>query len=246
MEFRVGAKSDTGRKRTKNQDSFQALPELGFFMVADGMGGHRGGETASLLAVETVSESIKNSLQEKTPRAPETLLPLAVHSANQVIYQRSANEPNLKGMGTTATILLFCDKSLHIAQVGDSRCYLLRSHGFWQITRDHSMVEEKVRMGLITRAKAKTDEMKNVITRSVGFESTVDADLYHVEIQSGDLFMICSDGLSGLVDDLVLFQMIEDATARGESPQIIAEALIEEANSKGGDDNITSVVVQVK
>jgi protein phosphatase len=149
-------------------------------------------------------------------------------------------------MGTTATILLFCDKSLHIAQVGDSRCYLLRSHGFWQITRDHSMVEEKVRMGLITRAKAKTDEMKNVITRSVGFESTVDADLYHVEIQSGDLFMICSDGLSGLVDDLVLFQMIEDATARGESPQIIAEALIEEANSKGGDDNITSVVVQVK
>jgi protein phosphatase len=246
MEFIVGATTDQGRKRKQNQDSYRVVPEFGFFIVADGMGGHQGGETASQLAAETVSEHVKKIIQENKSWTPNLTLPQAIQAANQAIYQLSASEPKLHGMGTTTTALLFRERTLCIGQVGDSRCYLLRSHGFWQITRDHSLVEQKIRAGIISRAQAKTDQMKNIITRSVGFEPQVETELFTLEVQSGDTFLICSDGLSGLVDDSGLFQIIEESNTRGTHPQQITEALIQEANTKGGDDNITSVVVQVK
>ncbi len=245
MGLKVGASTDTGRKRTQNQDSFIALPEIGLFVVADGMGGHQGGQTASQLATETVAKQIKKTQKEMAHWPIESTLTEAIHAANQAIFQRSSSEPALQGMGTTVTALLFKDHSLCIAQVGDSRCYLLRDHGFWQTTRDHSLVEEKYRAGLISREQVKSDRMRNVITRSVGFEPQVEVETYSLECLPGDVFLICSDGLSGMIDDPLLFKLLEEWSKKGPPPQEIAEALTREANAQGGDDNITSLVVQV-
>jgi protein phosphatase len=245
MTFQVGAMTDTGRKRAQNQDNFISLPEFGFFMVADGMGGHQGGEIASRLAAETISQSIQKANQESRTQHPAACLTEAINLGNQSIYQLSANTPTLKGMGTTVTALLFHENQLWIGHVGDSRCYLLREDGFWQITRDHSLVEEKFRAGLINRAQMRVDPMKNVITRSVGFEQAVAVEIFSLEAHRNDVLLICSDGLSGQIEDAELFQILKEGISKNTSLQEIAHALIQEANRKGGDDNITSVVVQV-
>jgi serine/threonine protein phosphatase PrpC len=249
MQFKVGFKTDIGRKRSQNQDSGISIPELGLFIVADGMGGHRGGETASTTAVETISQCIRKSTQLKNWNTEKSLheksLIEAFHNANQAIYDRSVKEPALQGMGTTTIALLFKDHNLMIGHVGDSRCYFFRPQAIWQATRDHSLVQEKLRAGLITRKDVKTDRMKNVITRSVGFEEKVNVDIYHMEVQSGDTFLLCSDGLSGLVEDLDILKIVQKDLFTENDPQKTVVDLIDAANANGGDDNITSIIVQV-
>ncbi len=245
MEMKVGYGSDIGRKRSQNQDNFAAHPELGLFMVADGMGGHRGGETASRIAVETVSEQIKeaHALKDWNPRS---VLTEVIQSANQAIFDTSAKNVELQGMGTTVIALLIHEnggeKTLNIGHVGDSRCYYFSDGQIWQLTRDHSLVQEKLRAGLITRSDLKTDRMKNVITRSVGFEPAVNVELYEKKLESGDTFLICSDGLSGLVEDPQLLAIVSQHPGE---PQEAVNALIAKANENGGDDNITVILVQV-
>jgi len=148
-------------------------------------------------------------------------------------------------MGTTTTALLFKDDRLFIGHVGDSRCYYFRPDGVWQATRDHSLVQEKLRAGLITRDEARTDKMKNVITRSVGFEAVLNVELYQMVVQPGDVFLICSDGLSGLMEDTQMLEVVQKEVFEGHNMNQAVAKLIETANANGGDDNITAVMIQV-
>ena len=237
-QFRVGAATDIGRKRSQNQDSISSRIELGLFVVADGMGGHRGGETASQMAVAAIPEVVEHC-QVDPNWQPRNVIAQAIRKANENIYTRSQNDPALQGMGTTSVALLFKDNCLTIGHVGDSRAYFIRDGGIWQITRDHSLVQEKLRAGIISRDEVKTDRMKNVITRSVGFEAVVNVEVYEMETRPGDKFLICSDGLSGLVEDEQILSLMRD------DPQHSVQELIAAANANGGDDNISTIVVEV-
>jgi serine/threonine protein phosphatase PrpC len=234
--------SDIGLKRKQNQDSGLIDPDSGLFMVADGMGGHQGGEIASQLCVEKVSEHVRNS--KDSGDTDSMILQQAVQIANQAIHDRASREPQLEGMGTTATILKITDHMATIIQVGDSRAYLWNAEGIWQLSRDHSLVQEKLRAGLITREQLKSDEMKNVITRSVGYEPNVRGDVFKMEIRPGDGFLICSDGLSGPVDDEMMYRILMDGEMRAQSLEQTAERLVHAANSNGGDDNVTVLLVK--
>lgn len=250
MSFNVGFGTDIGRKRSQNQDSLAAVPELGLFVIADGMGGHKGGEIASSMTVEIVPEVVRQA-QSSSDWNPKKTISQAIEKANREIFKRSSQDPHLQGMGTTTTALLFKGRKLTIGHVGDSRCYFVRLPGaIWQATRDHSLVQEKLRAGLITRADIKTDRMRNVITRSVGFEGQVNVETYEMETHPGDIFVICSDGLSGLIDDLDLLRLVERnlggaSASSSNATQTAVDQLIEAANANGGDDNISTIVVQV-
>jgi protein phosphatase len=244
MQFKVGSKTDIGRKRAQNQDNYASRPELGLFQVSDGMGGHKGGEIASATAVEVLPTVIAKKQTEENWNSIQ-ILTESFASANDAIYEKSQNNSELQGMGTTTTALLFKEKILTIGHVGDSRCYFLRPHAIWQATRDHSLVQEKLRAGLITREELKTDRMKNVITRSVGFEKDLVVEIYQMEVQVGDVFVICSDGLSGLMEDQTLLQIIDQHLFEAGDIQKAVDELVAKANDNGGDDNITCIAVQV-
>lgn len=240
----AGCKTDIGRKRAQNQDSFSHHPEMGLYVVADGMGGHQGGETASLMAVQLIPERFKALKDKKWDNV--SALKTAIMDASNSIHLKAKEQPKLEGMGTTAVTILIEHPQVYIGHVGDSRCYLIRHHRIWQLTRDHSLVQEKLKAGLITREKLKTDKMKNVITRSVGFEEDVDVDVYEMQIQPGDVFVLCSDGLSGPLTDELILNAVEGTIGQGLKPQDTAERLIQEANQHGGDDNITAIVLHAK
>ncbi len=244
IDFAVGFKTDIGRKRALNQDDGIALPGMGLFIVSDGMGGHKGGETASATAVSLISLLVRESLKDPGWGLQKTLHD-AISAANAAIFQMSKNDSSLTGMGTTTTALLFKGTQLAIGHVGDSRCYFFRPNAIWQTTRDHSLVQEKLRAGIIQRSAVKTDRMKNVITRSVGFEERVQIDIYEMANQAGHCFMLCSDGLSGELEDPQILSIVQKLWNNPKLAQPIAEELVECANNHGGGDNITAVVVHV-
>jgi serine/threonine protein phosphatase PrpC len=236
--------SDIGMKRKQNQDHGEYHLDLGLFIVADGMGGHQGGETASQLCVEKVVAHVEAAQREG--HADSALLQQSLLIANQAIYELSAKEPSLNGMGTTATVLKITNNLATFAQVGDSRAYYWNKIGLWQLTQDHSLVQEKLRAGMITRDQVKTDEMKNVITRSVGYEMNMKVDLFTFEIEAGDGFLLCSDGLTGLVDNSLMFDILEETRKSGLSLDDAAAKLVKAANNHGGDDNVTVILVAVE
>ena len=242
MTFECYLLSDIGMKRKQNQDSGIIRPDLGLFMVADGMGGHQGGETASRVCVEKVAEFLETSTVNLEP---SQRIEQALQYANRAIFDLSEAEPTLRGMGTTSSILYLSEHIAHIVQVGDSRAYYWNSDGLWQLTRDHSLVQEKLRAGLITRDQMKSDDMKNVITRSVGYEGAVKTDVYTFPTEIADGFLLCSDGLSGPVDDALMFEILEETNRSGVSLEHTAEKLVKSANARGGDDNVTVVLVKL-
>lgn len=214
--FRTAFGTDIGRRRSQNQDNLAVDPELGLFIVADGMGGHQGGETASAMATESTMELVRAGVKANAENwNPAELISEAIRTASSSIFNRSLQTPHLHGMGTTTTALLAKGSNLTIGHVGDSRCYLFRRkddtepYAIWQLTRDHSLVQEKLRAGIITREDIKTDRMKNVITRSLGFEIQIQVETYHIETHPGDIFLICSDGLSGLVPDDEMLRILQ-------------------------------------
>ncbi|MGZ3709754.1 MAG: PP2C family protein-serine/threonine phosphatase, partial [Bdellovibrionota bacterium] len=199
--------------------------------------------TASAMVAEILPQTVKR--QVASIKDPRRLIADAVQAANLAIFERSQKQPDLQGMGTTTTALLFGGGTLTIGHVGDSRCYFLRPNAIWQATRDHSLVQEKLRAGLITREELKTDRMKNVITRSVGFEREVNVEVYTMAVQPGDLFLICSDGLSGLIDDAKILEIVQKHLFEGHNIEKAVQELVARANSNGGEDNITAILVQV-
>jgi len=246
--YRSAARTDVGMKREHNEDSFLVNEDLGLFVVCDGMGGHAGGETASRLAVQTIEKElisarlrIDDPFSAQVPLAESPLaaaLREAVEGACAAVFRSSRANPELAGMGTTCITLLVQGEHAILGHVGDSRAYLVRDGEVFQLSEDHSLVNEQVRAGLLTEDEARHSRLKNIITRSVGFEEDVLVDVLGVETRAGDRFLLCSDGLSNLVDN----EEIRDALAHDDLSQV-PEMLIELANSRGGDDNITVVAV---
>jgi len=231
MPFVIAERTDVGKVRQSNQD---ALIHSGRLCgVADGMGGHRGGEVAS----SGLRDSLVSQLKDKEP-APATLLN-AIRAANRRLFIRSQEDENLRGMGTTLDVLWLGYTSAIIGHVGDSRVYLLRDGELRQMTDDHSMVMEMVRSGLITKEQAAAHPMRNIITRAVGTENSVEIDLLTEDRRQGDIWLICSDGLHGMISD----EQICDILTRY-APEPAADELLEAALRAGGHDNISLVILQ--
>ncbi|MCC7194556.1 MAG: Stp1/IreP family PP2C-type Ser/Thr phosphatase [Gemmatimonadaceae bacterium] len=242
MQIAIGARSDVGMVRSGNEDNFfaDADERRGLFVVADGMGGHAAGEVASEMAVQIVSRNLL-PIETLLDAAADERMATSIQEANRAIYDRMLAEVDKQGMGTTASVLVVAGDRFLIGQVGDSRVYLLRDGALQQVTKDHSYVQEQVDAGRLTPEQARYHPYSNVITRCVGASEGVEVDLYRGDVKPGDVFLLASDGLTGMVDDRRLQQIL---LARS-SPGRIVDALIAEANGRGGLDNITAIVVQV-
>ncbi len=240
-----------GKSRKKNEDRFLVNDELGLYIVADGMGGHAGGEEASRMAVETIEKVItrlKDDLDATLPYAYEEKIPPAarglkysVRLAGEKIYRKARQSPEYQGMGTTVTALWLEAKEAHIAHVGDCRGYLLRDGKIGQLTEDHSWVQQQVDAGIISPEEAREHELRNIITRSVGFEEDVKIDTYSKDLKPGDIHLICSDGLSNPVSEVELNEITLSST-----PEMACQQMVDLANERGGRDNITVVIVRVE
>jgi len=238
----VAARSDVGMIRSGNEDSFFVLPskERGVFIVADGMGGHAAGEVASEMAVQIISRELQEVRDLHSEEARDDVAE-AIRVANRAIYDRTIAESDKQGMGTTASVLVVAGARYLIGQVGDSRIYLLRDGALRQVTKDHSYVQEQVDAGLLTPEQARYHPYSNVITKCVGASEEVDPDTFGGELRIGDVFLVASDGLTGMVDDRRLHQLLLSRASAGR----VVDALIAEANYRGGLDNITAVVIQI-
>jgi len=248
--YKISAKgiSDVGRVRPTNQDAFLVDDKNNRYIVADGMGGHAGGEIASKLCIEhvinyleehtiTLEQKIKNGKLEKFM---SEILSNSINNASSKIYEYALEEPALRGMGTTATVLVVIDNTAFCAHVGDSRMYLNRSGFLYQLTFDHSLVHEQVRAGLLSPEEAELHHLKNVITRSVGYQEEEDVDTFALELEKDDLLLICSDGLHGKVSD------IEISNYTKKYGITAVNQLVALANDRGGDDNISIVIINIQ
>tara|TARA_Y100000780_G_scaffold155505_1_gene140191 strand:+ start:227010 stop:227762 length:753 start_codon:yes stop_codon:yes gene_type:complete len=240
--------TDIGQKRKSNQDSICLYTKRHFYVVADGMGGHNGGDIASQMSVKLLPDYIENNFD--CMKANELLKESIIH-VNQSIYDHSTQHEELKGMGTTIAAIYFDGPNVNIANVGDSRTYLISKSKIYQMTRDHSLVQEKLTMGLYDREGAKADPQKNVLIRTVGYEPEVLVDVYQYKVARNDLFLICSDGLHGKVSDEDILHIVnkhipEPALADQTALDQTVQALIDQANANGGQDNISAIIALAK
>jgi protein phosphatase len=272
--------SDPGRKRERNEDSYLVDPSLGILAVADGMGGHQGGATASRMAVELLARELAEArgdfdaalkkqkeisvrtteempamteadLDARVARTEEVPIATAamvfspalelmhriIKRASSGIYEASFAKPELRGMGTTLTAVLVHGGKAHLVHAGDSRCYMFRDGQLRQLTEDHSWINEQMKSGSMTEAEAKQSKFRHVITKSIGFERDIDADLKSVPVSPGDCFLLCSDGMSNYIEHGELERIVAMTWYRK-----LPQTLIQLANDRGGDDNITVVV----
>jgi protein phosphatase len=241
LQFTAAAVTDRGRKRPSNEDAFGYSVEDGIFLVCDGMGGAAAGEIASSIAVDEMLRLLSDSTQvpgsaARMPRLAED----AIATANAAIFSRSRRNPRLSGMGTTLVGLVAEERRLWALNVGDSRCYRLRNRRLEQITRDHSLVEEQVRMGRMSVSEALRSPLRNVITRALGTQSRVTPDVFELDAQPGDLFMLCSDGLTRELTD----SLIEALLGTDLPLEALCARLVESAKKAGGHDNITCILVR--
>jgi serine/threonine protein phosphatase PrpC len=226
--------SDTGRRRRRNEDNYVVTPPL--FAVADGMGGAQAGEVASQLAASAVEGGDSNGLS-----GPERVDAL-IQEANRRIYDRATTDPTASGMGTTMTVALVEGMTVAIGHVGDSRAYLVRSDTMEQLTEDHSLVNELLKSGKLSEEEAQVHPQRSVITRAVGTDPDVDVDDFTIEAEDGDIFLICSDGLTDMVDDEEILELV--AENRDDLDKAV-KALVAAANRGGGEDNITAVAFRI-
>lgn len=242
MKLQYAARTDVGMIRSGNEDNFAVdyNDHRGLFVVADGMGGHAAGEVASEMAVQILLRDLAE-LRDVEPDGAGDRLSRALRDANHAIHQRTMTEVDKQGMGTTVSVLVVSGGQYLIGQVGDSRVYLLRDGALRQLTKDHSYVQEQVDAGFLTPEQARYHPYSNVITRCVGASPDVEPDVYRGTVRPGDTFLVASDGLTGMVDDWRLQQLLMART----TAERVVHSLIAEANSRGGLDNITAIVVRV-
>ncbi len=239
MKYEVWCKTDRGLRRESNQDSYLINRDLGVFIVADGMGGHSGGEVASSMAVTAVEEVMFNAIREN--QNPRDAIMNAYSQASHRIFDKANNEaPELTGMGTTMVMAHIHNNSIYIGNVGDSRCYLHKRPELWQITEDHSLINEQIRAGLLIEGQAHLFVGRNVITRSVGYERDVYADVIERELVPGESYLLCSDGLTGMVTDQKIADILNSYP-----PEKTAKLCLDQALANGGDDNITVMIVHI-
>ena len=252
MRYVAAAKTDVGRKRQGNEDSFCLEKDLGLYVVADGMGGHAAGEVASRLAVETIRETMGRYLGGRPmDKAGSTaaggsreanFLLSSIRNANRAIFDAANGRTECAGMGTTVAVALTQGDRVLVAHVGDSRIYRIRGGAIEQVSRDHSLVQQQVEIGLLSEAEARRSQYRHMITRALGHKESVEVDLTELPAQVGDVLLLCSDGLSDLLDNG------EILAAAGEHPTDLIKAcsaLVDRANHKGGDDNITVLLIRV-
>ena len=236
--------TDTGAVRTQNQDGFYLdVPseQLAVAVVCDGMGGARAGNVASLVAVETFVDALKSAPFQEGEARPAAVLSQAAETANEAVFRRASTDPDCRGMGTTMVAALVVGQTAYLLNIGDSRAYLVNAGGIVRLTRDHSVVEDMVARGDITPEEARNHPRKNLITRALGSEEHIRADLYEKELQSGDFLLLCSDGLSNIVTDQeLLYEVIH-----GGEPADCCQRLLDITLSRGAPDNVTAVLLQI-
>lgn len=241
--MQISGMTDVGRMRDHNEDHIAWNEAHGFALLADGMGGHNAGEVASAIAVETIQARLLSQEHRREDDAP-ALLSEAIDQANQTILAHAAEQPHCAGMGTTVVAVLFHGDGMTLAHVGDSRIYRLRGKQFRQMTTDHSLVQELVQNGYLTTEEARASANKNLITRALGIDTSVEVDVAHDNCESGDIFLMCSDGLTDLVPDEEIHTLL-NLHAQDETLDAAAAALVEMANEKGGVDNISVILIRV-
>ena len=243
--------TDAGIVRRKNEDSIGYDSALGTVVLADGMGGHRGGEIASGMTVDTVIDELQKNLPEITPGEVDPAsgfslesicIQNAIVAANELVYKTAEENPEHKGMGTTIVVLQFYNNSFSLAHIGDSRCYRVRAGKFEQITKDHSLLQELIDRGFYTPEEAKESLNKNLVTRAMGIDNTVQPDLQEEMVKPDDLYLLCSDGLSDLVEDEEIHLTLSKS---GANLQEAAGNLVHMANEKGGKDNISVILARI-
>lgn len=243
--------TDTGKVREHNEDTIGSDPDIGLFVLADGMGGYNAGEVASGIAVKTIVNLVREAYQvqelhgvdrETGLMRPSIILRDAILRANKIIHQTSKTQPQCEGMGTTIVAALFYDNKAIVAHVGDSRLYRLRGDRFEQLTMDHSLLQELVDRGFYSAEEAARSTNKNYVTRALGVEATVDVDIREHPVQKGDYFVLCSDGLSDMVEDEDIHLTI---STFHDNLETVSKQLVQLSNEHGGRDNVSVIMTQV-
>ena len=243
--------TDPGRVRDHNEDCIESRPDIGLFVLADGMGGYNAGEVASGMATSLISDGLQETWEPKgvermgrdeAKALSERLINEQIARANSAIYTTSQNNPECAGMGTTLVVTLFYDNFLTVAHIGDSRLYRLRGESMEQVTRDHSLLQEQLDSGLITPEEAKLSQNKNLVTRALGIDPSVEPEIHVYETQPGDTYLLCSDGLSDMVEDEEIRLTL--ITLRS-NPTLTVQQLVQAANDNGGRDNISAMLIRL-
>lgn len=245
FELRTESLSDVGIKRDNNEDAVATIAAKGIAILADGMGGYKAGEVASAIAVATVLEKLEAAVDTHalaTPAKAETVIADAIHTANTAIYSAAQSNEKYQNMGTTLVVLLLLGDTIHYAHVGDSRLYRLRDNTIEQITQDHSLINELIEKGFYTEEEAANAGNKNVITRAMGIGADVRPDLDTTEAIDGDIYLLCSDGLTDLVNDETIAEIL---SKHRDTPHNACTALVDLANNNGGKDNVSVIVATI-
>lgn len=252
MQIKVAGKTDVGMKRNHNEDNFYLVENQHLYLVADGMGGHASGEVASEMAVKTIAEFFERTKDDddvtwpfkmdKARHYEENRLATGVKLANLRIYETSQKDPSKKGMGTTVVSLFFTNDKAYVAHVGDSRVYRIRNGEIEQLTEDHSLLNDYIKMKKLTPEEIENFPHKNVIVRALGMKETVQVDIRTEQPRVGDIFLLCSDGLSGMITDDDMLRIVMEEQ---DDLEMACEKMIALANKNGGTDNITVVLGKV-
>jgi len=251
QSLQTASMTDPGRVRDHNEDCIEARPEIGLYVLADGMGGYNAGEVASGMATSLIADGVVDAWnpkdvarlgREQAKARSEQLIRQQIARANTAIFTTSQNNPECAGMGTTLVMAHFFDNFLTVAHIGDSRLYRLRGEDMVQVTRDHSLLQEQLDSGLITPDEARLSQNKNLVTRALGIDPVVEPEVHVHEAQHDDIYLLCSDGLSDMIDDdeirLTLITLKSN-------PSLTVQQLVQAANDNGGRDNISAMLIRV-
>jgi protein phosphatase len=243
--------SDPGRVRGHNEDCVESRPDIGVVVLADGMGGYNAGEVASGMATSLIAsglgqawsrERLKNLDREQAAALSQTILQQQVAAANTAIYEAAQKDPQCAGMGTTLVACIYYDNFLTVGHIGDSRLYRMRGDALEQVTRDHSLLQEQIDSGLITKEDARQSHNKNLVTRALGIDPEVEAEIHTYDVAEGDIYLLCSDGLNDMIeDDEIQMTLIALRT----NLDLTAQQLVQAANDAGGRDNVSVMLVKV-
>ena len=249
--FEVVSRSDPGIVRSHNEDAVYVSPKLGIAILADGMGGYNAGEVASGMVTTLLGSELEKALARAESRQIDqdgrqptgALLEAEIARANTAVYQAAQSQPQYAGMGTTLVMAVFYDNAVTVAHIGDSRLYRLRGEEFRQITRDHSLLQEQIDSGMLTVEQARSSQNKNLVTRAVGVDPSVEPEIHQYPTLPGDIYLLCSDGLNDMVDDEEIGMTVQMLSANLE---LAATQLVQMANDNGGRDNVSVILVRVK
>ena len=251
QSLQTASLTDPGRVRDHNEDCIESRPEIGLYVLADGMGGYNAGEVASGMATSLIADGIQEAWnpreasrlgREQAKARTEELIREHIQRSNSAIFTTSQNNPECAGMGTTLVMCLFFDNFVTVAHIGDSRLYRLRGDRMEQVTRDHSLLQEQLDSGLITPEEAKLSQNKNLVTRALGIDPTVEPEIHVHETQPDDIYLLCSDGLSDMVEDEEIRLTLITLNS---NPSLTVQQLVQAANDNGGRDNISAMLIRV-